>query len=37
MPWQEILKFKPQLDAEDPRFEVVEALVKAYRLHTQAA
>lgn len=37
MPRQEIVNLYRALDADDPRLEVVEALVRAYRLNLEAA
>ncbi len=37
MPRQEIVTLYRTLDADDPRLEVVEALVRAYRLNLEAA
>lgn len=37
MPRQEIVNLYRTLDADDPRLEVVEALVRAYRLNLEAA
>lgn len=37
MPRSEILKMYLDLEIDDPRFEVVEAVVKAYKLAEQAA